>query len=108
MFTADSEEWVIAESPQDARDVYCKHIGHEPMADDEDPDDGDSGMHVAHWEQLPDEKPLTLRTECDAHHKVDVQCSVAGCDKDRLIRETLTCAEWCAKQGRGHWGSANV
>jgi len=106
MYTADAEEWVIAGSPEDARDVYCAHVGREPELGD--PDAAEHGAHTAHWEALPDDKSLTLRTECEAHHRKAEPCSVPGCDKDRLIRETLTCAEWVAKCGRGHWGSANT
>ena len=107
MFTADDEEWVIAESPADAVDIYCAHIGAPcaPAAPGSDPDKCNPGTHIEHWTPLPDDKALTLVAECPETHKADVPCP-RGCDDNFLIRTKKTCAEWC-EQGRGHWGSAN-
>jgi hypothetical protein len=103
MYTADDEEWVIAATAEQARDLYCAHMGFEVATDD--PDEADVGTHVDHWTRLPDEKRLSLRDECQEAHAKDAPCAV-GC-KDGIIRTELTCAEWCAKNGAGYHGSAS-
>lgn len=106
VYTASDEEWVIAESPEDARDVYCAHIGCGPDMVDQDSCDG--GCHAEHWEALPMGKTLTMRDECPFQHHPFHACVRPGCDGRGTVRTALTCAEWCAKLGRGYWGSANA
>jgi hypothetical protein len=87
VWTAASEEWVIAESQVDARSVYCAFVGMDPH--DQHPEEVDWGTHPEHWSRLPDDKPLTIRDEDEKPQR-------------------LTCGEWVAKMGRSYLGSANV
>lgn len=86
VYTASEEEWVVAASPVDARDVYCAHIGCEP---DEAPDQGTAygGTHTDDWEALPDEQTLKIYDDETTHSK--------------------TCAGWVREHGRGYLCSAN-
>ncbi len=106
MFTADDEEWVIAADPADAARVYCDHLGNvEP--DMGDPDKADGGTHAVHWKQVPDEKEMRLRTECERAHRRDEPCLVEGCKRGVIVR-AKTARAWVEECGRGHWASANV
>jgi len=67
----DGEEFVIAETEEDALAVLVEAVG--PVSVDP----------IA-WEQLPDDRPFTMREE----------------DGSRV---TKTCAEWCTEVGRGYF-----
>ena len=71
---------VIAESKEDAAKVWAEHVG----GDYREERDGDDPVEC--WEQIPDDKPVTL-----AYPEEDAA--------------TMTAAEWCAKDGRCFWGS---
>jgi hypothetical protein len=103
VWTADSEEWVVAESAEDACAVYCEQIG-SPRS--QDPDDLDFGTHPDHWTQLSDDSKLKWLDECERPHKEGVACTQEGC-VDGFIRSEHTCAEHVLENGRGYLGSAN-
>jgi hypothetical protein len=101
VWTADDEEWVIAESAQDACAVYCAHIGCEPSATV----DSDWGTHPEHWSQMADDEVLRLQDECPEHHRPGVGC--ARCNSTGILRTALSCAQHVARAGRSYVGSAN-
>lgn len=103
VWTADDEEWVVAESAQDACAVYCEHIGCEPS---KNADSGDHGTHPDHWSVLADDRPLKWAEECPEHHKPGHVCP-RQCDPDHWIRTRLPCAEHVRRAGRSYLGSAN-
>ena len=105
MWTADNEEWVIAESAEEARDLYCAMSGATPESGD--PNAADGGTHVEHWTPLADERRLARREECPERHGKGVVCTVDGCDGEGTVRHERTCAEWIALEGAGHFASAN-
>lgn len=82
VYCFDSEEWVVAESPEDAAVVYAEHVG--PTCSDLLP----SADYPGEWAALPDYK--TLAMSMDDHDGPEIK----------------TCAEW-AKGGRRYLGSAN-
>jgi hypothetical protein len=109
MFTADNEEWVIARSVDDARDVYCSVMGFDPN-NDPNPDKADMfGTHVQHWKPIRNlDKEMTLTTECNkTDHQEGKACSQDGCDGKGTIKRKLTVAQWIREHGRGYWGGAN-
>jgi hypothetical protein len=105
VWTADREEWVIAASAEDARDVYCAHIGTTPSLTAEDDGSADGGTHASHWEKLPDDEIVKIQEECQAMHRKGQTCP-NGCDKDFLLHHKKTASAW-AEGGRGYLCSAN-
>lgn len=106
VWTADDEEWVVAESAEDACAVYCAHLGSEPDTST-DGDDAEWGTHPEHWTELADDHVMKWVEECQADaHREGVECP-SKCDDGFVIRSTLTCAEHVAKNGRGYLGSSN-
>jgi len=105
VWSADDEEWVVAESAEDAARIYCALIGVAPDWSGDGEDSG-WGTYPHHWSQLPDDKRLKWGEECAEHHKEGVSCPNA-CDDGFIIRTNDTCAEHVAKHGRGYMGSAN-
>jgi hypothetical protein len=104
VWTADSEEWVVAYSADDACTIYCVDtIGCERATGDADA--ADHGTHVEHWTQLADDKVLPFAEECQEHHKAGLECP-KKCDEG-VIRTRKTCAEHARENGRGYLGSAN-
>ena len=103
VWTADSEEWVVAESATDACAVYCAFIGCNPSTS---VDDADWGTHPDHWSELPDDKILKWAEECPEMHKKGESCSL-GCDGEMMLRTSMTCGEHVARTGRSYLGSAN-
>lgn len=81
VYTFDQEEWVVAESPEDAAKVYIEETKAAPLPIDDYP---------AEWRTLPNDKTITMR-DVDGEGTGDV---------------TKTCAEWAAG-GRRYLGSAN-
>lgn len=71
---SDKFVWLIAESAEDARAVYCETTGEK--LDDYDPKD---------LEQWPDDKPITIFDS----------------DTNTGPKTTLLPAEWIARRGRG-------
>lgn len=110
VFTCDHEEWVIATTPDDARDVFCKHMGFEPVLGPKEDDSKEFGTHESQWEQLPDDKLVNVAEECSETHGkdrlVDGKPCPKGCDAQCIIRHSKPASEW-AKQGRGYLASAN-
>lgn len=78
----DDCEWVIAESLGDAWKVLREH-GY-----------GDPENDCAEWEQESDTKRMTCRIGVDGRP--------ANPDEDGGD-ETMTCAEWAARLGRGYF-----
>lgn len=78
MFREETDT-VIAESPEDAAKVWAEQCG-----DYREARDGDDPVEC--WGQIPDDKPVTL-------------------SYPEEVAATMTAAEWCAKDGRGFWGS---
>ena len=105
MWTADDEEWVVASSAEEARDLYCAMSGAKPESGD--PNKADGGAHVGHWTPLPGDKLLARREECPKLHVKGVACTVDGCDGKGMVRHERTCAEWVALEGAGHFASTN-
>ena len=106
MWTADDEDWVIAETAEEARDLYCAMSGAKPESGD--PNKADGGAHVEHWTVLPDDGLLARREECQwAHPRRGAPCLEPGCDGRGNVRLERTCAEWIAKEGKGHFASTN-
>lgn len=83
VYTAEGEEWVVAESAKDAAAVYEAHIG-EPLTFG----DGELGE----WAECPPDKPFT----------------VTDTNWDPPLKETHTFAEWAAIKGRGYLASATM
>lgn len=116
VWTADKEEWVVAATALDARDVYCAHLG-SPPDESSEPGGADFGTHAADWSELPDDQVLKIRNECDETHALDdedadepkktVPCP-RGCDDEFIIHHAKTCAEWVSDTGRGYLCSANI
>lgn len=104
VFTADREEWVIAYSPEDARDVYCDHIGCAAVEDSAHA--ADWGTHASHWEPCPDDAIIKIAEECPEMHTAGNPCP-KGCDDNFVVRYAKTCADWAAEKGRSHLASAN-
>ncbi len=72
---------VIAESKDDAAKVWALHTGCTEFPD------GRNDVPTAEcWAQIPDDQQVTLSFPEDE-------------------AATMTAAEWCAKDGRGFWGS---
>jgi hypothetical protein len=88
---------VIAESAEDARDLYCRQFALVPRLGDAK-DAGDPGTHAGDWEQLPDDKPFTLSDECIHDHEDAPACE--HCENG-LVLTTKTCAAWCDDHGEG-------
>lgn len=102
VWTAEEEEWVIAESAIDACFLYCEAIGYEPAKEAED---SDWGTHPEQWTALPNDRVLRWSEECSEIHTNGMLCP-RQCD-DFFIRTKLTCKQHVAKSGRGYLGSAN-
>jgi hypothetical protein len=106
MFTDDGEEWVIAESAREARDIFCAMSGAAP--DEGNLNSADGGAHVEHWTPLPADQIVGRQDECPERHKEGVCAgSVEGCDGKGTIRRKRTCAEWVVSEGKGHFASTN-
>lgn len=106
LFSADSEEYVIAYDAEDALAVYCQTFGLAPGASD-DPDADDFCTHASHWTAISDHTVLPRHDECEENrHRDGETCRVEGCSKG-LVRRTMTAAEWVAHEGRGYWGGTN-
>lgn len=71
---------VIAESKEDAAKVWAEHTG----GDYREERDGDDP--VESWVQIPDREMVSL-----AHPEEEAA--------------TMIASDWCAKEGRGFWGS---
>jgi hypothetical protein len=106
VWTADSKEWVVARSAEDACLVYCAQMGHQPAKEAKG---ADWGTHPDHWSVLADAHVLKWREECPEKHSTAAarEHCPRGCDGNLLITR-LTCAELIAKSGRSYLGSANV
>jgi hypothetical protein len=102
VWTADREEWVVAESATDACAVYCAHVGCEPS---ENAAEADWGTHPDHWTPLPDDEPLRIGDECPECHKIGVGC--VRCNNTGVIRTVLACEQYVQRAGRSYIGSAN-
>jgi len=106
MYTFDDEEWVIANSEFDARDIYSEHFGVTPDYGIEPSDDRFYGTHADHWERLPDDRVLEFRQECpEIHSAGKIAKCPRGCDKDFILHFAKTCAEWVQERGRGYFGA---
>lgn len=103
VFTCDDEEWVVASSARDARDVYCHAFGIAPV--DDDKDGADPGARARDWEELPPEKILKIAEECPEKHTPAKDCP-RGCDDNFMLHHAKTCAEWTLS-GRGYLCSRN-
>jgi hypothetical protein len=103
LFTASQEEWVVAHDPEDARDVYCEVVGSKPH--EGDPERADPGVHEAHWAQVPDDRSMTLRLECDHPHKPGAPCIEPDCRGGVTVRRA-DALDWAIESGRGYFGSA--
>lgn len=102
VWTADDEEWVVAESAKDACAVYRDHVGGEEA---HDANSADHGMHPDHWTELPDDRTLRFSEECPEIHKDGSPCPRA-CSEHFLIHTKMTCGEHVASAGRSYLGSA--
>lgn len=78
MYT-DNTDTVIATSAEDALLVWAETHG-------DGYNDEHEGDWALNWSQIPDDKPVTLSYPAED-------------------AATMTAAEWCAKDGRGFWGS---
>lgn len=77
----DGEDWVVAESAEDAVAVMMEHIG---------ADDPSEITEARKWKALANDKTLRVTVDDDpAEHHIK------------------TCAEWAA-EGRGHLASVNL
>jgi len=102
VWTADKEEWVVAESAEDACAVYCAHLGCEPATEAED---SDWGTHPDAWTVLPDDDVIPCGEECpETPH---VKPCPRQCDDDFIIHTRLSCAEYVAQRGRSYLFSSN-
>ena len=107
VWTADNEDWVVASTNEEARDVFCHHMGWEPDTAPASDGSRDFGTHADDWDLLPDDKVLPWAEECPEHHTAGAVCPRA-CDEHFVIHTRLTCGEHVKKSGRGYLGSANT
>ncbi len=84
---ANDCEWVVARDVDDAWAVWTEAIGADPKdLKEEDP-----------FEQLPDDKPVTMHANAAGE--------VAEVGEPGVAPLTQTAAEWAARHGRGYLGT---
>lgn len=85
LYHVDHEEYVIAESPEEANQLM----------------DDECGVNYVEegckWEQYPDDKEIKL-FDVDNWNKETKQYEILG---------NKTAAEWCESEGRGYFSSTN-
>lgn len=114
------ETWFIAETAEDARDLFCAWQRSEPNLGPADEAD-ETGVHASDWKQLADDSTLVRGGECANAHvpKTDADpdevedgepeaftCGDPNCNGGER-RDTKLCSEWVEEEGQGFLGSSD-